>query len=160
MELKIKYFDNARELEINPNGNLIDVYANADVFVPYMGQAMIPLGFAMQLPLGFIAKLYPRSSTFKSWGIIQTNHVGIIDETYCGDNDQWFYPVQCTQPKQVLKTVIEGNKVSIVGTWIKKGDKIAQFEIVKATPTGQYNFIKDGKLGNFNRGGFGSTGER
>lgn len=159
MELKIKYFEDARELEINPKGNLIDVYANEDVFVPYMGYAMIPLGFAMKLPLGFIAKLYPRSSTFKTWGIIQTNHVGIIDETYCGDNDQWMYPVQCTQPKQVVKTEVFGHKVTISGTWIKKGDKIAQFEIVKATPAGQYNFIKVNHLDDVNRGGFGSTGK-
>ena len=159
MELKIKYFEGARELEINPKGNLIDVYANEDVFVPYMGYAMIPLGFAMKLPLGFIAKLYPRSSTFKTWGIIQTNHVGIIDETYCGDNDQWMYPVQCTQPKQAIKTEICGHKVSVTGTWIKKGDKIAQFEIVKATPIGHYNFVAVDHLENVDRGGFGSTGK-
>jgi dUTP pyrophosphatase len=160
MELKIKYFDGARELVIEPKGNLIDVYANDDVFVPYMGQAMIPLGFALQLPAGYIAKLYPRSSSFKAWGIIQTNHVGIIDETYCGDNDQWFYPVQCTQPKQVEKVEIYGKKVTIAGTWIKKGDKIAQFEIVKATPLNDYKFEKVEHLGNYDRGGFGSTGKR
>lgn len=160
MELKIKYFEGATELRIDPKGNLIDVYARKDVFVPYMGQALIPLGFAMQLPFGFIAKLYPRSSSFKSWGIIQTNHVGIIDESYCGDNDEWCYPVQCTQPKQVVKTEIFGHNVTIAGTWIKQGDKIAQFEIVKATPAGQYNFIKVDSLGNANRGGFGSTGTK
>lgn len=159
MELKIKYFNNAKELEINPKGNLIDVYANEDTFIPYMGYAMIPLGFALKLPPGYIAKLYPRSSTFKTWGLVQTNHVGIIDETYCGDGDQWMYPVQCTQPKQSVKTEIYGHKVTIAGTWIKKGDKIAQFEIVRATPIDFYEFKKVDKLEDVDRGGFGSTGK-
>lgn len=158
--MRIKYFEGATKLEVNPKGNLIDVYANEDVFVPYMGYAMIRLGFALALPKGCIAKLYPRSSTFKTWGIIQTNHVGIIDETYCGDNDEWQYPVQCTMPMQTIKTEINGHKVTIAGTWIKKGDKIAQFEIVRATHPLMYNFEEVEHLDNNDRGGFGSTGKR
>ena len=158
MNLEIRYFEGATPLKINPLGNMIDVYANKDVFIPYMAQALVPLGFAMKLPLGHIAKLLPRSSTFKTWGVIQTNHVGIIDETYCGDNDEWMIPLQCTMPKQTIKTEINGHKVTISGTWIKKGDKIAQFEIVRATPTSAYNFIPVEHLNYSNRGGFGSTG--
>ena len=85
--IPIRYLDGAKELVINPKGNCIDVYAYEDMFIPYMGYAMINLGFAMQLPKGKIAKLYPRSSTFKTWGLIQTNHTGIIDESYCGNDD-------------------------------------------------------------------------
>lgn len=131
-DIPIRYLDGAKELVINPKGNCIDVYAYEDVFIPYMGYCMINLGFAMQLPKGKIAKLYPRSSTFKKYGLIQTNHTGIIDETYCSDTDVWHMPVQCTMPKQVDKVMIGDKKITIAGTWIKKGDSIAQFEIVDA----------------------------
>lgn len=158
--MRIKYFEGATKLEVNPKGNLIDVYAREDVFIPYMGYAMIKLGFALELPKGCIAKLYPRSSTFKTWGCILTNSVGIIDETYSGDDDEWLVGLQCTMPMQTIKTEINGHKVTIAGTWIKKGDKIAQFEIVKATHPLMYDFEEVEHLDNNNRGGFGSTGKR
>lgn len=148
--IPIRYLDGAKELVINPKGNCIDVYAYEDVFIPYMGYCMINLGFAMQLPKGKIAKLYPRSSTFKKYGIIQTNHCGIIDETYCSDTDVWHMPVQCTMPKQVDKVMIGDKKITVAGTWIKKDDSIAQFEIVDAMeiPT----FKKVESLNNVARG--------
>ena len=157
-DIPIRYLDGAKELVINPKGNCIDVYAYEDMFIPYMGYAMINLGFAMQLPEGKIAKLYPRSSTFKTWGLIQTNHTGIIDESYCGNDDIWHMPVQCTMPKQVEKVKINGHKVTVAGTWVKKDDKIAQFEIVDAMEMPTFKKVED--LGNYNRGGFGSTGEK
>ena len=157
-DIPIRYLDGAKELVINPKGNCIDVYAYEDMFIPYMGYAMINLGFAMQLPEGKIAKLYPRSSTFKTWGLIQTNHTGIIDESYCGNDDIWHLPVQCTMPKQVEKVKINGHKVTVAGTWVKKDDKIAQFEIVDAMEMPTFKKVED--LGNYNRGGFGSTGEK
>ena len=156
--IPIRYLDGAKELVINPKGNCIDVYAYEDMFIPYMSYAMINLGFAMQLPEGKIAKLYPRSSTFKTWGLIQTNHTGIIDESYCGNDDIWHMPVQCTMPKQVEKVKINGHKVTVAGTWVKKDDKIAQFEIVDAMEMPTFKKVED--LGNYNRGGFGSTGEK
>ena len=112
MEIKIKYFNDAKELEINPKGNCIDVYANEDIFIPFMGYAMIPLGFALNLPKGMTGRLMPRSSTFKSWGCIETNSVGMIDDTYVGNDDQWFLPLQCTMAKVTEKVVIEGKKVT------------------------------------------------
>ena len=157
-DIPIRYLDGAKELVINPKGNCIDVYAYEDMFIPYMSYAMINLGFAMQLPEGKIAKLYPRSSTFKTWGLIQTNHTGIIDESYCGNDDIWHLPVQCTMPKQVEKVKINGHKVTVAGTWVKKDDKIAQFEIVDAMEMPTFKKVED--LGNYNRGGFGSTGEK
>lgn len=156
LNINIKYFEGAEELVINPKGDCIDVYSNVDIFIPYMGYAMIPLGFALELPLGKNAKLYPRSSTFKTWGIIQTNSVGYIDNSYSGDTDQWHMPVQCTMPMQTIKTEVNGQKVTMSGTWIKKGDKIAQFEIcdVPKHPT----LTKVDKLDGFSRGGFGTSG--
>ena len=97
MKIRIKYFEEARKLEKISKGNWIDVYANKDVFVPVNEREMIPLGFALELPQGWEGHLAPRSSTFKTWGIIQTNSVGVVDDTYIGDNDQWHMPVYCLQ---------------------------------------------------------------
>ena len=79
LNIDIKYFNNAKELTINPNGNWIDVYANEDVTLRAFDHALIPLGFAMKLPKGYEAYLAPRSSTYKNWGIIIANSIGIID---------------------------------------------------------------------------------
>ena len=156
MELRIKYFDGATELEKISKGNWIDVYANKDVFIPYMGYAMIPLGFALELPKGWEGHLAPRSSTFKSWGIIQTNSVGVVDDTYIGDNDQWHFPAQCTMAKVSEKLEVADTKVTMMGTWIRKGDKIGQFRIMESMP--EIKFIKVDSLDNEDRGGFGTTG--
>ena len=159
MNIKIKYFKGAKKLEINPKGNLIDVYSNEDIFIPQFDMRLVHLGFAMELPKGKIAKLYPRSSTFKTWGCILANSVGIIDETYCGDNDEWLAPLVCINPKNSEPVPInELCSETIFGTWIRKGDKIAQFEIVDAMkmPT----FVEVETLGNEDRHGIGSTGTR
>ena len=150
MKIKIKYFDNAEELNIIEKGNWCDLYANKDMFIPEGEKMMIPLGVAMQLPEGYEAHVVPRSSTFKTWGIIQTNHIGIIDNSYCGDNDQWFYPAYCLEPKNFIDNQY--------GTLIRKGDKIAQFRIIEVQP--KLEFEKVELLGNKDRGGFGSTGSK
>lgn len=159
MNIKIKYFEGAKKLEINPKGNLIDVYSREDIFIPQFDMRLVHLGFAMELPKGKIAKLYPRSSTFKTWGCILANSVGIIDETYCGDNDEWLAPLVCIAPKNSEPVPInELCSETIFGTWVRKGDKIAQFEIVDAMemPT----FVEVETLGNKDRHGIGSTGTR
>lgn len=162
MDIKIKYFEGATKLKINPKGNLIDVYSREDIFIPQFEMRLVHLGFAMELPKGKIAKVYPRSSTFKTWGCMLANSVGIIDETFCGDNDEWLAPLVCINPKDVIPVPLEDfdNLLSKnqYGTWIKKHDKICQFEIVDAMkmPT----FIEVETLENEDRGGFGSTGTR
>ena len=150
MKIKIKYFDNAKELNMIEKGNWCDLYANKDMVIPEGERAMIPLGVAMELPEGYEAHVVPRSSTFKTWGIIQTNHIGIIDNSYCGDNDQWFYPAYCLEPKNFIDNQY--------GTLIRKGDKIAQFRIIEVQP--KLEFEKVELLGNKDRGGFGSTGSK
>ena len=150
MKIKIKYFDNAKELNMIEKGNWCDLYANKDMFIPEGEKMMIPLGVAMQLPEGYEAHVVPRSSTFKTWGIIQTNHIGIIDNSYCGENDQWFYPAYCLEPKNFIDNQY--------GTLIRKGDKIAQFRIIEVQP--KLEFEKVESLGNKDRGGFGSTGSK
>lgn len=159
MDIKIKYFEGATKLKINPKGNLIDVYSREDIFIPQFDMKLVHLGFAMELPKGKIAKLYPRSSTFKTWGCILANSVGCIDETFCGDNDEWLAPLVCINPKNSESVPVnELCSETMLGTWIKKGDKICQFEIVDTMkmPT----FIEVETLGNKDRHGIGSTGTK
>lgn len=158
MKLRIKYFEGATKLEKINKGNWIDVYANKDIFVPLNERAMIPLGFALELPSGWEGHLAPRSSTFKSWGLIQTNGVGVVDDSYIGDNDQWHMPVYCLQNKDIIDVDTYDTKVSIKGTLIKKGDKIGQFRIIEIMP--EILFEEVDSFGNIDRGGFGTTGKK
>ena len=150
MKLKIKYFNNAKKLEKISKGNWIDVYANEDVFVLKNHSKTIPLGFALELPKGWEGHLAPRSSTFKTWGIIQTNSVGVVDDTYIGDNDEWSMPVYCLEAKKYSNGAF--------GTWIRKGDKIGQFRIMEVMPDIEFEEVEE--LNNPNRGGFGTTGAK
>lgn len=155
LKIKIKYFNDAKELEKISKGDWIDLYANKDMFIPEGSRAMIPLGVAMELPNGYEAHLVPRSSTFKTWGIIQTNHMGVIDHSYMGDNDQWHMPVYCLMGKDEIREVT-GRIVK--GTHISKGDKICQFRIMEIQP--EIEFEKVEHLEGKDRGGFGSTGAK
>ena len=101
---------------------------------------LIPLGIAMELPKGYEAHVVPRSSTYKNFGVIQTNHMGVIDETYCGDNDQWFMPV-----------------LAMRDTRIHVNDRICQFRIMEHQP--ELVFEETEILGHADRGGHGSTGK-
>lgn len=122
-----------------PNGDHIDLCAAERVEMKAGEFKIIPLGVAMQLPEGYEAHVLPRSSTFKRWGILMTNSMGIIDNSYCGDNDIWGFPA-----------------LAMRDTVIEAGDRIAQFRIVKKMPPVQFQLVD--KLGNEDRGGFGSTG--
>lgn len=139
--IKIKYFnDNDRLKNIDGDkSDWIDLRAAKDIRLKKGEFALIPLGVAMEIPRGYEAHVVPRSSTFKKWGIIQTNSVGIIDNSYCGDNDQWMMPVYATRD-----------------TTIYKNDRICQFRIMKNQPKIKFNQVE--KLDNPDRNGFGSTG--
>ena len=154
MIIRIKYFDKATKLKKITKGNWIDVYANKDVFVKCGERAMVPLGFALELPEGWEGHLAPRSSTFKTWGIIQTNSVGVVDDTYIGDNDQCHRPVYCLQGKDIESE----NGEEVKGTWIRKGDKIGQFRIMEVMPEIEFEEVES--FGNKDRGGFGTTGTK
>ena len=158
MKIRIKYFEGAKKLEKIAQGDWIDVYANEDIFIPKGEMRLIPLGIAMELPKRYEAHLAPRSSTFKHWGIIQTNHIGIIDNSYSGDNDEWKYPAFCLESRDILETEENGFTKVVSGTWIRKGDKIAQFRIMRTQPKIKFEEVE--VLGNENRGSFGSTGSR
>ncbi len=141
--IRIKYFtDKIDKLQyIDGKSDWIDLRASERVELQAGDFKLIPLGVAMQLPKGYEAHLVPRSSTFKNYGILQTNSCGVIDCTYCGDEDMWRMPVYATRD-----TVIEQN------------DRIAQFRIVENQPRIFFEQVE--MLGNENRGGFGSTGKK
>ena len=141
MEIKIKYFseDIERLCYIGGKSDWIDLRAAEEVIMQAGAFQLIALGVAMQLPEGYEAHIVPRSSTFKNFGILQTNSMGVIDESYCGDNDQWFMPAYAVRD-----------------TVIHKGDRVCQFRIMKNQPA--LTFTEFSRLGNADRGGHGSTG--
>lgn len=142
-KIKIKYFtDEIEKLRlIDEKSDWIDLRAAQEVELKKDEFKLIPLGVAMQLPSGYEAHVVPRSSTFKNYGIIQTNSMGVIDESYYGDNDQWFFPAYALRD-----TVIHVN------------DRICQFRIEKKQPEIQFEEVNT--LGNADRGGHGSTGKQ
>lgn len=140
--IQIKYFsDKIEKLRyIDGKSDWIDLRSAEDIELKAGEFKLIPLGIGMKLPAGYEAHVVPRSSTFKNFGIIQTNHYGVIDESYCGDNDQWFVPVLAMRD-----TVIHVN------------DRICQFRIMEHQPV--ISFEEVTALGKEDRGGFGSTGK-
>ena len=142
VQINIKYvkdgIDKIKQIE---NGDWIDLRVAEDIHLEPREFRLIPLGVAMALPKGYEALVIPRSSTFKKYGILQANSVGLIDESYCGDNDEWQFPAYATRPID-----------------IPKNTRICQFRIFKHQPTTE--FIEAEHLSSTDRGGFGSTGEK
>lgn len=137
--IKIKYLRDIRKIERFNTGDLIDLRSAETVTMKAGEYKAIPLGVAMELPKGYEAWVVPRSSTFKKYGILLVNGVGIIDESYCGDNDEWHFLA-----------------FAMKDTVIRKNERICQFRIVEHQPLihlEEVNF-----LGNADRGGIGSTG--
>lgn len=138
-QIKIKYHTNILPLEKNEKGDWIDLRAAEDVDMTAGDYYLIPLGISMKLPEGYEAHVVPRSSTFKKWGIIQANHMGVIDNSFSGDEDQWHFPA-----------------IALRTTHIYKNDRICQFRLVKNQEP--IEFVETDHLDKVNRGGFGSTG--
>lgn len=141
-QIKIQYKDDTIERlkYIDGKSDWIDLRAAEKIELKQGEFKLIPLGVAMQLPKGYEAHIVPRSSTYKNFGIIQTNHTGIVDETYCGPNDWWYMPAYALRD-----TVIE------------KNDRICQFRIQKHQPEVLFEEVE--ALTGQDRGGIGSTGK-
>ena len=139
--IKIKYFtDKIDKLCcVAGKSDWIDLRAAEDAIMKKGEFKLISLGVAMELPEGYEAHIVPRSSTFKNFGVIQANSVGIIDNSYCGDNDVWCFPV-----------------FAVRDTEIHVNDRICQFRIVKNQPAVRFDEVTF--LEGNDRGGFGSTG--
>ena len=141
-EIKIKYFseDIPRLCYVEGKSDWIDLAAAEEVTLKAGEFRLIPLGVAMELPAGYEAHLVPRSSTFKNYGILQTNSMGVVDYTYRGDGDQWYMPAYATRD-----------------VTIEQNARICQFRIMKNQP--QLVFQRVEHLDGPDRGGFGSTGK-
>lgn len=141
--IQIKYFSEKIEklTYIEGKSDWIDLRAAKEMKLKAGEYAMIPLGVGMKLPEGYEAHIVPRSSTYKNYGLIQTNHMGVVDESYCGDNDQWHMPVYALRD-----TVVHVN------------DRICQFRIMEHQPTIVFEEVN--RLEDTDRGGFGSTGKQ
>lgn len=139
LSIKIKYHNDISPIDMYDNGDWIDLRAAEDVEMRTGDFRLISLGVSMQLPEGYEAHVVPRSSTYRHWGIIQANHMGVIDNSYCGDNDIWKFPA-----------------IAIRDTKIYKNERICQFRIVKKQP--EFEFVKVDHLDSPDRGGFGSSG--
>ena len=138
--IKVMYHTNRIDrLGAIDKGDWIDMRCAEDVEMKKGDFKLIPLGVSMKLPDGYEAHLVPRSSTYMKFGLIQANHMGIIDSSYCGDTDEWKFPAIA-----VRDTVIHAN------------DRICQFRIEKVQP--QIIFEEVDHLSADSRGGFGSTG--
>lgn len=146
MRIKVKYFKNFEGLTVEPlnkidKGDWIDLRANDTISLRKGDFRLIPLGVGMKLPEGYEAHIAPRSSTFKNWGILQTNSIGVIDNSYSGNNDQWLMPIYATRD-----------------TVIQRNDRICQFRVVEKQPMIEFDTVEF--LDDVDRGGFGSSGKQ
>jgi dUTP pyrophosphatase len=142
-KIRIKYLsDKIEKLRyIDGKSDWIDLRASERIEMKEGEWRLIPLGICMELPKGYEAYIVPRSGTFKNFGLIQANHMGIVDETYKGDNDQWYM-----------------SAIAMRDTVIEVNDRICQFRIMKHQPKIIFDEVES--LGNKDRGGYGSTGKQ
>jgi dUTP pyrophosphatase len=141
MTIKIKYHAPIEKLERMEQGDWIDLRAAEDVTLKAGESRLISLGISVRLPAGCEAHIVPRSSTFKRWGILQTNSMGVVDESYAGEDDIWRMPVYAVRD-----------------TRIGFNDRICQFRVVEKMPPITFEEVET--MDAENRGGFGSTGAR
>lgn len=138
-KIRIKYLTDIDKIEKISVGDWIDLRCAEDTEILAGEYKMIPLGVAMELPKGYEAIVLPRSSTFKKYGILLANSMGVIDNSYCGDNDEWKFLAFADRQ-----------------TFIPKNERICQFRIIKNQPEIEFEEVET--LGNADRGGIGSTG--
>lgn len=141
MQVYIKYFDDEiTRIEKIAKGDWIDLRCAEETELKAGELKLIRLGVGMILPEGYEAHIAPRSSTFKNFGIIQANSVGVVDNSYCGDEDEWRMAA-----------------IALRDTVIHKNERICQFRIMEKQP--EFEFVQVEKLKEKSRGGFGSTGK-
>ena len=142
MEISVRYLvDGLPELRaVDGKSDWVDLYAAETVTMSAGEYRLIRLGVAIALPDGYEAHIAPRSSTFRNYGILQTNSVGVVDNAYRGDADEWMFPAYATRD-----------------VTIDKGARICQFRVMRNQPALTFRAVET--LPGPNRGGFGSTGK-
>lgn len=139
--IRVRYLADVPELRyVDGKSDWIDLYTAEKVELSEGEFRKIRLGVAVALPEGYEAHIVPRSSTFQNYGILQTNSIGVIDNSYRGDADEWMFPAYATR-----------------NVTIEQGARICQFRIVKNQPALRFQRVE--RLDAPNRGGFGSTGK-
>ena len=141
LNILVRYHADIPPLEKLPQGDWIDLRAAERAEMKQGEYRLISLGVSMRLPEGFEAHIVPRSSTFKRWGVLMANSMGVIDESYCGDGDIWYFPA-----------------LAMRDTFIEKGDRICQFRVTPKMPETALETVE--LLSTPDRGGLGSTGEK
>ena len=142
MKIKIKYFCKTMQpIEKIDKGDWIDLRSAETVELKKGEFKPIPLGIGMKLPKGYEAYIVPRGSTYKNFKVLMTNHMGVVDNSFSGDNDQWHFPA-----------------LAMEDTIIKKSERICQFRITKKQPKIKFKIVEF--LDKISRGGFGSTGTK
>ena len=139
LNILVNYHGTPQEIILNPDGDWVDLYVAEDTHLDEGEFKYISMGISMELPQGYEAIMAPRSSTFKRWGLIQTNGIGVIDNSYNGDNDIWMMPAYATRAVE-----------------IPAGTRLCQFRIQKKQPVIRFNSVDS--LGNKDRNGLGSSG--
>ena len=156
MVIKIKYHDkDLQKIEKLQQGDWLDLRSAEDVHLNIGDFKIISLGISMKIPEGYEAHIVPRSSTFKKWGLLQVNSLGIVDSSYSGNSDVYMFPAYCLRGKKVSKDDCEELSIGDRYTEIKVGDKICQFRIMKKQPEIQFEEVEF--MEDKDRGGFGST---
>lgn len=141
MKIKIKYISNKIDkIQKIKQGDWYDLRSSIDIFLKKGEFKLIPLGVAMKLPDNFEGHIVPRGSTYKNFKIIQSNHCGIVDNSFCGDGDEW----------KMAAIAMEDTEIHI-------NDRICQFRIIEKQP--EIEFEEVDSLGNKDRGSWGSTGK-
>lgn len=150
MQIKVKYHvDGLESIKQAHNGEWYDLRVAEDTFVPEGEYKLVSLGVSIKLPEGYEAHVAPRSSTYKNFGLIQTNSIGIIDNSYSGENDIWRFPCYCLEGKDI----VNGTK----GTMLRKNDRVCQMRIVQIQP--ECEIVTVEHMEDADRGGIGSTGK-
>lgn len=139
--INVKYLTDIEKIQKIEKGDWIDLRAAEDITMRAFEHKLIPLGVVIKLPAGYEAHIVPRSSTYKNFGIIQANHMGVVDESYCGPTDQWFM-----------------SAIALRDTSIKKNDRICQFRIMEKMNK-SISIIEVDEMTDPDRGGHGSTGK-
>ena len=139
MRIEVLYHGDIERISIRDDSDWLDLRAAERVEFKAGEHKLISLGVSMRLPFGYEAQIVPRSSTFKHWGLLQTNSPGIIDESYAGEEDIWFFSAYATRDAVV-----------------EKNDRICQFRLVEKMPRPKLCEVEH--LPGLSRGGYGSSG--